>query len=133
MPASCSTPLPAGSRPTWPGRASSCSPTGSCRICPEHPGRGAGQTSRLGVPSGAPAPRRSTMARYRRFDVTGETPAVPVTELDDVRMRRAGLKAALSSLEIALAAPRPARATWVAGVRDGLHALHEVWTRHIVE
>jgi len=73
------------------------------------------------------------MARYRRFDVTGETPAVPVTELDDVRMRRAGLKAALSSLEIALAAPVRHRATWVAGVRDGLHALHEVWTRHIVE
>jgi hypothetical protein len=73
------------------------------------------------------------MARYRRFDVTGETPAVPVTELDDLRLRRAGLKAALSSLEIALAAPVRHRTTWVNGVRDGLHALHEVWTRHIVE
>ncbi len=73
------------------------------------------------------------MARYRRFDVSGPTRVVPVAELDDVRLRRAGLKAALSSLEIALAAPVRQRTTWVNGVRDGLRALHEVWTRHIVE
>jgi hypothetical protein len=75
------------------------------------------------------------MARYRRFDavigVAATTTSRP--ELDDVRLRRAGLKAALSGLELALAAPAPHRGTWVAGVRDGLHALHEVWTRHIVE
>jgi hypothetical protein len=73
------------------------------------------------------------MARYRRFDVSGPTRVVPVAELDDVRLRRAGLKAALSGLEIALAAPVRHRTAWVTGVRDGLHALHEVWTRHIVE
>jgi hypothetical protein len=74
------------------------------------------------------------MARYRRFDtVIGAATTTPRTELDDVRLRRAGLKAALSGLELALAAPAPHRGTWVMGVRDGLHALHEVWTRHIVE
>jgi hypothetical protein len=76
------------------------------------------------------------MARYRRFDVigaAGSTATTPVPELDDVRLRRAGLKAALSGLEIALAAPAQQRAAWVSGVRDGLHGLHEVWTRHIVE
>ena len=76
------------------------------------------------------------MARYRRFDVigaAGSTATTPAPELDDVRLRRAGLKAALSALEIALAAPKPQRVTWVAGVRDGLRSLHDVWTRHIVE
>ena len=74
------------------------------------------------------------MARYRRFDI-GHAPATtaPVPELDDVRMRRAGLKAVLSGLEIALASPAPRRAAWVTGVRDALHALHEVWTRHVVD
>jgi len=71
------------------------------------------------------------MARYRRIDVgTLKTPTPP---LDDVRTRRAGLKVVMSNLELALAAPAPHRATWVAGVRDALHAVHEVWTRHIVE
>src|SRR5580765_3876205 len=76
------------------------------------------------------------MARYRRFDVAGSAspavmPAPP--ELADVRLRRAGLKAAMSGLELALAAPAPHRVTWVTGVRDALATLHEVWTRHIVE
>jgi hypothetical protein len=75
------------------------------------------------------------MARYRRIDVAGLTatktpPSVP--ELDDVRDRRAGLKVAMSNLEMALAAPAPHRSTWVAGVRDGLQVVHDVWTRHIV-
>src|SRR5207302_5978296 len=43
------------------------------------------------------------------------------------------LKAVMSGLEIALAAPAPHRASWIAGVREGLQAVHEVWTRHIVE
>ncbi len=75
------------------------------------------------------------MARYRRFDVAGKTtsPGAQHGALDDVRVRRAGLKSALSALEIALAAPAPQRGIWVRGVRDGLHALHDVWTRHIVE
>ena len=76
------------------------------------------------------------MARYRRFDdigAAGSTATTPAPELDDVRLRRAGLKAALSALEIALAAPAQQRVAWVGGVRDGLHGLHEVWTRHMVE
>jgi hypothetical protein len=83
------------------------------------------------------------MARYRRFDVSG-SPAIvtsgadagaPVLspEMRDVRMRRAGLKAAMSGLELALAAPAPRRVEWVSNLRDSLHALHEVWTRHMVE
>jgi hypothetical protein len=76
------------------------------------------------------------MARYRRFDVAGAvTPTVvdETPELADVRMRRAGLKAAMSGLELALASPAPNRLLWVDGVCDSLRALHEVWTRHIVE
>jgi hypothetical protein len=76
------------------------------------------------------------MARYRRFDVVGAgTPTVvdATPELTDVRMRRAGLKAAMSGLELALAAPAPNRLLWAEGVRDSLQTLHEVWTRHIVE
>lgn len=75
------------------------------------------------------------MARYRRFDDIGQagsTATTPAHGLDDVRMRRAGLKAALSGLEIALAAPAPHRLTWVSGVREALQGLHEVWTRHVV-
>jgi hypothetical protein len=81
------------------------------------------------------------MARYRRFDtarasapgggVVAEVPD-PGPELNDVRLRRAGLKAALSGLELAIA--RPGRGSeWTAAVRDALEILHEVWTRHIVE
>jgi hypothetical protein len=75
------------------------------------------------------------MARYRRFDALGATGATlaPTPELEDVRLRRAGLKAVMSGLELALAAPAPNRMVWLDGVRDTLHALHEVWTRHIVE
>jgi hypothetical protein len=75
------------------------------------------------------------MARYRRFDVAGiGAPTVEsAPELADVRLRRAGLKTAMSGLELALAAPAPNRVLWVDGVHDALHALHEVWTRHIVE
>jgi hypothetical protein len=76
------------------------------------------------------------MARYRNFDgavgATGETQVVRPA-LDDVRSRRAGLKAALSALELALAAPFANRAGWVMHVRESLEAVHDVWTRHIVE
>lgn len=79
------------------------------------------------------------MARYRRIDIgrtgaqaAGATGTPP--ELEDVRLRRAGLKSALSNLEIALAAAAPHRMEeWVAGVREALSILHDVWTRHIVE
>ena len=73
------------------------------------------------------------MARYRSFDSLGATAAPPGPELADVRLRRAGLKAALSGLELALAAPAPNRVEWVTNVRDALGAVHEVWTRHICE
>ena len=76
------------------------------------------------------------MARYRNFDgalgAGADTQAVRPA-LDDVRSRRAGLKAALSALELALAAPFANRAEWVMHVRDSLDAVHDVWTRHIVE
>jgi hypothetical protein len=76
------------------------------------------------------------MARYRNFDgalgrgidTQDQNPA-----LDDVRLRRAGLKAALSRLELALAAPCANRVDWVTNVRDALDGVHEVWTRHVVE
>ena len=76
------------------------------------------------------------MARYRRFDVAG--PGVRVREdltpeLQDVRLRRAGLKAVMSALEIALATPLQQRDVWVDNVGQALHAVHEVWTRHVVE
>jgi hypothetical protein len=76
------------------------------------------------------------MARYRRFDAvgTGSTAIkAPLPVLDDVRLRRAGLKAVMSGLELALASAAPQRSTWLTNVRDSLHAVHEVWTRHIVE
>jgi len=78
------------------------------------------------------------MARFRRFDTarmatSALAPERP-PELDDVRLRRAGLKAAMSGLEISLAAPAPNRLDeWALGVADSLHVVHEVWTRHIVE
>ena len=74
------------------------------------------------------------MARYRSFDALrtrAETPSSP--ELEDVRLRRAGLKVVLSNLELALAAPARHRIEWVSGVRESLEAVHEVWTRHICE
>lgn len=76
------------------------------------------------------------MARYRNFDGTlGAATDVHALRpaLDDVRLRRAGLKAALSGLELALAAPFANRVDWVMHVRDALDAVNEVWTRHIVE
>jgi hypothetical protein len=79
------------------------------------------------------------MARYRRFDAAraGADPAgtmTPPDALEDVRLRRAGLKSALSNLELALAAAAPHRIDeWAAGVREALAILHDVWTRHIVE
>lgn len=76
------------------------------------------------------------MARYRNFDGTfgaGTDTQALRPALDDVRLRRAGLKAALSGLELALAAPYANRADWVTNVRDALGIVHEVWTRHIVE
>jgi hypothetical protein len=77
------------------------------------------------------------MARYRRFDTTragaGATDTVPEV-IEGVRSRRAGLRTAMSALESALAAPAPHRVDeWRYGVREALAALHEVWTRHIVE
>jgi hypothetical protein len=77
------------------------------------------------------------MARYRRFDTTragaGVTDTVPEV-IEGVRSRRAGLRTAMSALESALASPAPHRVDeWRAGVRENLAALHEVWTRHIVE
>ena len=76
------------------------------------------------------------MARYRNFDGTvgaGTDTQALRPALDDVRLRRAGLKAALSGLELALAAPYANRVDWVINVRDALGAVHDVWTRHIVE
>jgi hypothetical protein len=76
------------------------------------------------------------MARYRNFDGalgagTDTREARPA--LDDVRLRRAGLKSALSNLELALAAPFANRVDWVTNVRSSLSVVHDVWTRHIVE
>ena len=90
--------------------------------------------ARFGVPSGSPD-RRSTMARYRRFDVA--SPGTP-TSWTALRARRRALAAgrvegALSDLELALAAPARTASSWIDAVRDALGALHEVWTRHIVE
>jgi hypothetical protein len=76
------------------------------------------------------------MARYRNFDGTiaaGTDTQELLPALDDVRLRRAGLKAALSSLELALASPFANRVDWVMHVRSALNAVHDVWTRHIVE
>ena len=68
------------------------------------------------------------MARYRNFDgalgAGADTQAVRPA-LDDVRSRRAGLKAALSALELALAAPFANRAEWVMHVRDSLNAVQD--------
>ena len=61
------------------------------------------------------------MARYRRFDVTTSTAAPSPDTIESVRVRRAGLKSAMSGLEVALAAPAPGRFDeWAAGVGDGL-------------
>ena len=84
------------------------------------------------------------MARYRRFDTTragvltadGTSPAGTTAPevIEGVRSRRAGLRAAMSSLEHALAAPAVHRVDeWRRGVSDSLASLHDVWTRHIVE
>jgi hypothetical protein len=81
------------------------------------------------------------MARYRRFDdlVSGGTVPRDAADASDptmesVRLRRAGLKSAMSGLEIAIAAPAPGRIDeWAQGVRDALTVLQEVWTRHVVE
>ena len=93
------------------------------------------------------------MARYRRFDtaraeislvgagsasssVLGSTltGAASAEVIEGVRARRAGLRAAMSALEHALAAPAPHRVDeWRQGVTHALSSLHDVWTRHIVE
>ena len=84
------------------------------------------------------------MARYRRFDTTragistlsgsNAGAAAVAHAIEGVRARRAGLRAAMSELEQALAAPAPHRVDeWRRGVSDALTYLHEVWTRHIVE
>jgi hypothetical protein len=71
------------------------------------------------------------MARYRRFDVsTTRSPEA----LDAVRVRRAGLRAAMDELEHALDSPAPGRVDeWTLGVRDALANIHDVWTRHVVD
>jgi hypothetical protein len=75
------------------------------------------------------------MARYRRFDTSRAGAVATVPEvIEGVRSRRAGLRNAISSLELALAAPAPHRVDeWRRGVSDSLTSLHDVWTRHIVE
>src|SRR5579871_2265269 len=73
------------------------------------------------------------MARYRRFDLLATVSTATRPELDDVRLRRAGLKAVMSGLEIALATPLAQRGMWLSRVREALTAVHDVWTRHIVE
>jgi hypothetical protein len=75
------------------------------------------------------------VARYRNFDSAlgaGTDTQAMNPALNDVRLRRAGLKTALSGLELALAAPFANRVDWVTQVRDALDAVHEVWTRHIL-
>ena len=72
------------------------------------------------------------MARYRRFEGARSGTVASAPELADVRLRRAGLKTALSGLELALAAPGRTF-EWSANVNEALQVLHEVWTRHIVE
>ena len=72
------------------------------------------------------------MARYRRFDVVRT--AAPSDSIEGVRLRRAGLRTAMTGMELALAAPAPGRmGAWIDGVQDALIVLHEVWTRHVVE
>ena len=74
------------------------------------------------------------MARYRNFDATlGSTKTQALNPaIDGVRSRRAGLKSALSGLELALAAPFANRVEWVTHVREALDVVHEVWKHHIV-
>jgi hypothetical protein len=72
------------------------------------------------------------MARYRRFDFV--TTVTEPDALEGVRLRRAGLRSAMTGVEQSLAAAVPGReADWVVGVRDALGVLQEVWTRHVVE
>jgi hypothetical protein len=74
------------------------------------------------------------MARFRRFDVARTTEPRSPDAIESVRMRRAGLKSAMSGLEIAIAAPAPGREDeWTHGVRDAVTVLHEVWTRHVLD
>ncbi|MGQ0824131.1 MAG: hypothetical protein ACT4OX_03690 [Actinomycetota bacterium] len=71
------------------------------------------------------------MARYRRFDLRTRD---DTDQMTSVRLRRAGLKSAMSGLELAIAAPAPGRiGEWAQGVRVSLSVLQEVWTRHVVE
>jgi len=74
------------------------------------------------------------MARYRRFDDARVATMTVPEAIQGVRLRRAGLRSAMSALERALAAPAPGRVDeWRIGVSGALDALHEVWTRHIVD
>src|SRR5438045_3951000 len=74
------------------------------------------------------------MARYRRFDSARAATIAEPEAIEHVRLRREGLRSAMSALERALAAPAPSRVDdWRDGVREALTSLHEVWTRHIVE
>ena len=75
------------------------------------------------------------MARYRSFDAARGVKLDLTVEpmLDDVRMRRDGLKSVMSGLEVALAAPFANRDDWLPNVREALEAVREVWTRHIVD
>lgn len=75
------------------------------------------------------------MARYRRFDTLRESTERGRDDgMESVRIRRAGLKAAMSGLELALAAAARGREEeWGAGVRESLDSLQDVWNRHVLE
>src|SRR5207253_5023701 len=67
----------------------------------------------------------SAMARYRRFD-TARAATMTVSDaiergaIESVRLRREGLRSAMSTLERALAAPAPSRVDeWRNGVQIG--------------
>jgi hypothetical protein len=73
------------------------------------------------------------MARYRNFDDVRRV--VAAGTIDEVRQRRAGLKVAMSELELALAAAAAAGRSeaWRVTVRGAAEALREQWMRHVVE
>jgi hypothetical protein len=71
------------------------------------------------------------VARFRRFDVVVPAEAGD-GQLEAVRERRAGFRAAMSDLERAVAAPAPGRFDeWTAGARDALDRVRDIVDRHI--
>jgi hypothetical protein len=77
------------------------------------------------------------VARYRRFDevrAAAEPDTAETEAIASARLRRAGLKSAMSNLELAIAAAAPGRLdAWTERVRNALATVHEEWTRHVVE